>query len=49
MASTSPAAFLGLQHQTGSIRAGLQADFVVLDAQMNVVKTINGGSVTFNQ
>ena len=48
MASTSPAAFLGLQHQTGSIKEGLRADFVVLDAQMNVVKTVNGGSVTFN-
>jgi len=43
MASTSPAEFLGLRHQTGSIKAGLQADLVVLDSQMNVVKTIVRG------
>jgi len=43
MASTSPAAFLGLQHRTGSIKAGLLADFVVVDKQLNVVKVFNNG------
>jgi N-acetylglucosamine-6-phosphate deacetylase len=45
MASTSPAAFLGLQNKTGRIEVGLKADFVVLDAQMRVVKTVIGGQV----
>ena len=42
MASTSPAAFLGLQKQTGSINAGMLADFVVVDEQLNIVEVFNG-------
>ena len=41
MASTSPAAFLGLQKQTGSINAGMLADFVVVDEQLNIVEVFN--------
>lgn len=43
MASTSPSAFLGLQDRTGTIKVGMQADFVILDEQLNAVKTIIGG------
>ena len=43
MASTSPAAFLGLQQRTGTITAGMQADFVVLNEQFHAIKTIIGG------
>jgi N-acetylglucosamine-6-phosphate deacetylase len=43
MASSSPAAFLGLEQSTGTIRAGMRADFVVLDAQFNAIKTIIAG------
>jgi N-acetylglucosamine-6-phosphate deacetylase len=43
MASTGPATFLGLQHQTGSIKPGMRADFVVLDEQLNVINTVVGG------
>lgn len=46
MASTSPAAFLGLQHRTGTITAGMQADFVVLNEQFHAIKTIIGGQQT---
>lgn len=47
MASTTPAAFLGLQHRTGTIKAGMRADFVVLDEQINAIKTIIGGRQTW--
>lgn len=43
MASSTPAKFLGLQDQVGSIEVGLRADFVVLDAQLASVRTIVGG------
>ena len=43
MASSSPAAFLGLEQSTGTIRTGMRADFVVLDAQFNAIKTIIAG------
>jgi len=43
MASSSPAAFLQLQHQKGAIEAGMHADFVVLDENLSVTKTIIGG------
>jgi len=46
MASTSAAAFLGLQHRTGTISSGMRADFVVLDEQLHAIKTIIGGKQT---
>jgi N-acetylglucosamine-6-phosphate deacetylase len=43
MASGSPSAFLGLSHERGSLAAGLRADFVVLDAELQPVETWIGG------
>jgi N-acetylglucosamine-6-phosphate deacetylase len=39
MASTVPARFLGLQHETGSIAAGLRADLVLVDDGLNVLRS----------
>jgi N-acetylglucosamine-6-phosphate deacetylase len=44
MASANPAAFLGLQHKFGSIKAGMQADFVIIDEQFNLLETITDDS-----
>ena len=46
MASASAAAFLGIQHRKGTIRAGMHADFVVLNEQLHATKTIIGGQQT---
>lgn len=46
MASTYPAAFLGLEQQRGRIAAGLRADFVVLDDDLAVREVWYGGSVS---
>lgn len=43
MASSTPAAFLGLQQRTGTIKTGLQADFVIVNDQLDVISTIIGG------
>ena len=43
MASTNPAAAIGLSEQTGSIRAGLRADFALLDNSGTVTATWIGG------
>lgn len=45
MASTYPAAFLGLEQDRGRIAAGLRADFVVLDENLAVREVWCGGSV----
>lgn len=42
-ASTTPARLLGLDDTTGSIRAGLSADLVVLDAQLRVEAVMRRG------
>ncbi len=44
MASTYPAAFLGLEQDRGRIAAGLRADFVVLDEDLAVRQVWCGGS-----
>jgi N-acetylglucosamine-6-phosphate deacetylase len=44
MASKVPAGILGLSQERGAIRAGLRADFVLLDAEKNVVATWVGGN-----
>ncbi|TCV92785.1 N-acetylglucosamine 6-phosphate deacetylase [Luteibacter rhizovicinus] len=44
MASTYPAAFLGLEKTHGHIAAGYRADFVVMDDNFNVVETWISGS-----
>ena len=43
MASASPAAFLGMAQERGTLSVGLRADFVVLDAALNPVQTWIGG------
>lgn len=45
MASLTPAKALGIEKDYGSIEVGKRADFVVLDEQGNVEKTIVGGRV----
>lgn len=39
MASSVPAAAMGLSHERGSVRVGLHADFVLVDARRKVVET----------
>jgi N-acetylglucosamine-6-phosphate deacetylase len=39
LASTNPAAFLGLSHERGALAPGLKADWVVLDADLRPVQT----------
>jgi N-acetylglucosamine-6-phosphate deacetylase len=43
MASSTPAAFLGIENQRGSIEAGYHADFVIMDDDYRVKSTIIGG------
>lgn len=43
MASILPAQFMGLQNKTGEIRAGLQADFIVVSKELKVIETWIGG------
>jgi N-acetylglucosamine-6-phosphate deacetylase len=43
MASSTPAAFLGIADRRGSIAAGQAADFVVMDADLRVRSTIVAG------
>ena len=43
MASTIPAAFLGIEHETGAIRPGCRADLAMLDEQLAVRQTWIGG------
>lgn len=47
MASTYPAAFLGLGATHGHIAAGYRADFVVMDDAQHVVETWIGGTKVF--
>ncbi len=46
MASGNAATFLGLDKETGAIRAGLRADLVHLDAQRRVGRTWIGGALS---
>lgn len=43
MASTHPAAFLGLDHEFGRIAPGYRADLVLLDDDLNALQTWIGG------
>ena len=43
MASQTPAAFLGLENQMGSIRAGQRADLVIMDSSCRVKSSIIAG------
>jgi N-acetylglucosamine-6-phosphate deacetylase len=43
MASLTPARILGIESEVGSLEAGKRADFVVLDAELNVKQVYVGG------
>lgn len=47
MASNYPAAFLGQQHRLGQLKAGYQADMVLLDKALNVTGTWIAGRQVF--
>lgn len=47
MATLNPAKILNIHHMTGSIEEGKLADFVLVDHEFNVLKTIIGGEVQF--
>ncbi len=47
MASATPARFLGLQTQRGTIAPGLRADLVALDARLSVAGVWVGGQAAF--
>ncbi|MFF0150905.1 N-acetylglucosamine-6-phosphate deacetylase [Micromonospora sp. NPDC005203] len=44
MVATTPARAIGLGNRVGSIQVGLRADLVVLDADLNVVRVLRGGT-----
>jgi N-acetylglucosamine-6-phosphate deacetylase len=46
MASTTPAEVLGIDHETGHLRAGYRADFVLLDDHLNILRTYIGGQTS---
>ena len=43
----NPARLLGLDNQIGGIEAGRRADLVILTKDLNVLKTICAGEVTY--
>ena len=48
MASTSPAAFLNLSDERGTIEVGKRADLVILDEALDVRATLIGGEAVFS-
>lgn len=48
-ASINPARNLGVDSYLGSIKEGKRADFVILDNELNVVKTVRAGKVIFEK
>ena len=49
MASSNPAAYLGIDHITGSIRPGKKADLAVVDASFTCRRTYVGGELVFDR
>ena len=49
MASTSPAAVLGLENSKGRIEAGYDADITVLDSTFNAVLTMVKGRIVYDE
>jgi len=49
MASTTPAAVLGLENQKGRIEVGYDADIAVLDRTFNTVLTVVKGKIVYNK
>lgn len=45
MASTNPARLIGIEHQTGSVRVGMEADLVIVSADGDVRQTIIKGNL----
>ena len=48
-ASINPASNLGVDSYLGSIKEGKRADFVILDKDLNVVKTVRAGKVIYER
>ncbi len=48
MASTNPARVLGLDHSKGQIKAGFDADMILLNESLHVVQTWIGGICSFS-
>lgn len=49
MVSATPAAILGVSARKGALAPGKDADIVILDADLNVTRTIIGGRVVFDK
>ena len=49
MASINPAAYLGIDHISGSIRPGKKADLAVVDASFTCRRTYVGGELVFDR
>ncbi|MCF7972411.1 MAG: N-acetylglucosamine-6-phosphate deacetylase [Phycisphaerae bacterium] len=49
MATENPARLLGLDHQKGAIKVGMDADLVLLNDDLSVYKTWVGGNLVFSQ
>jgi len=47
--STNPAAAIGVGDRKGRIAVGYDADFVLLDADLNVARTVCGGAVAYER
>jgi N-acetylglucosamine-6-phosphate deacetylase len=47
LVSTNPAWVIGLDHRKGQLKPGYDADFVILDKQLNVLQTWIGGECHF--
>ena len=45
----TPATVLGIQDQKGEIREGMDADFVLLDEDLQVQVTVVGGRVVYQK
>lgn len=49
MASLTPAEVICIEHECGSIKVGKRADFCVMDAKLNVQKTIVEGRIVYER
>ena len=49
LATANPAALLGIDRETGSIRKGKRADFAVLDSRFAVICTVCGGEIVYQR
>jgi len=49
MITSSPAAIMGIGNKKGSLAAGMDADIVLFDDDINVQVTIVGGKVVYDK